>query len=153
VVDGAGQASVNLRSVKTRCYEKNTHVNYCTNTVTRSQTVVGAAQSGTFGQQFAMRSSRGNHDVSGQRRTGGRPPKLTDDDIEAAKAMLANPEIGVTQIAPRLGVSPATFHRYIPAARTANTPGVIVGLQDDRWNATMSVAQTASGSRRLLFDQ
>jgi DNA invertase Pin-like site-specific DNA recombinase len=29
--------------------------------------------------------------------TGGRPPKLTDDDIEAAKAMLANPDIGVTQ--------------------------------------------------------
>jgi DNA invertase Pin-like site-specific DNA recombinase len=32
-------------------------------------------------------------------RTGGRPPKLTDDDIEAAKALLANPDIGVTQIA------------------------------------------------------
>ena len=40
-------------------------------------------------------------------RTGGRPPKLTDDDIEAAKALLANPDIGVTQIARRLGVSPA----------------------------------------------
>jgi DNA invertase Pin-like site-specific DNA recombinase len=39
-------------------------------------------------------------------RTGGRPPKLTDDDVEAAKAMLANPDIGVTQIAHRLGVSP-----------------------------------------------
>ena len=52
-------------------------------------------------------------------RTGGRPPKLTDDDIEAAKAMLANPDIGVTQIAHRLGVSPATLYRYIPAARTA----------------------------------
>jgi DNA invertase Pin-like site-specific DNA recombinase len=26
-------------------------------------------------------------------RTGGQPPKLTDDDIEAAKAMLANPDI------------------------------------------------------------
>jgi hypothetical protein len=39
-------------------------------------------------------------------RTGGRPPKLTDDDIETAKAMLANPDIGVTQIAHRLGVSP-----------------------------------------------
>jgi DNA invertase Pin-like site-specific DNA recombinase len=26
-------------------------------------------------------------------RTGGRPPKLTDDDIEAAKAMLANPAL------------------------------------------------------------
>jgi hypothetical protein len=56
-------------------------------------------------------------------RTGGRPPKLTDDDIEAAKALLANPDIGVTQIAHRLGVSPATLYRYIPAARTANTPG------------------------------
>jgi DNA invertase Pin-like site-specific DNA recombinase len=56
-------------------------------------------------------------------RKGGRPPKLTDDDIEVAKAMLANPDIGVTQIAHRLGVSPATLYRYIPAARTANTPG------------------------------
>ena len=57
---------------------------------------------------------------AGAGRTGGRPPKLTDDDIEAAKAMLANPDIGVTQIAHRLGVSPATLYRYIPAARTAN---------------------------------
>src|SRR5215203_1363812 len=40
-------------------------------------------------------------------RTGGRPPKLTDDDIEAAKAMLANLDIGVNRIAHRLGVSPA----------------------------------------------
>jgi hypothetical protein len=44
--------------------------------------------------------------------------------IEAAKAMLANPDIGVTQIAHRLGVSPATLYRYIPAARTANMPSV-----------------------------
>jgi DNA invertase Pin-like site-specific DNA recombinase len=55
-------------------------------------------------------------------RTGGRPPKLTDDDIEAAKALLANPDIGVTQIAHHLGVSPATLYRHIPAARTANVP-------------------------------
>jgi DNA invertase Pin-like site-specific DNA recombinase len=41
-------------------------------------------------------------------RTGGRPPKLTEDDLEAARALLANPDIGVTQIAHRLGVSPAT---------------------------------------------
>jgi hypothetical protein len=34
--------------------------------------------------------------------------------------MLANPDIGVTQIADRLGVSPATLYRYLPAARTAN---------------------------------
>jgi hypothetical protein len=38
--------------------------------------------------------------------------------------MLANPDIGVTQIAQRLGVSPAMRYRYIPAARTANSPGV-----------------------------
>jgi hypothetical protein len=38
--------------------------------------------------------------------------------------MLANPDIGVTQIAHRLGVSPATLYRYIPAVRTANSPGV-----------------------------
>jgi hypothetical protein len=37
---------------------------------------------------------------------------------------LATPGIGVTQIAHRLGVSPATLYRYIPAARTANTPGI-----------------------------
>ena len=40
------------------------------------------------------------------------------------KALLANPDIGVTQIAHRLGVSPATLYRYIPAARTANTPSI-----------------------------
>ncbi|HEY2541079.1 MAG TPA: helix-turn-helix domain-containing protein [Stellaceae bacterium] len=43
-----------------------------------------------------------------------RPPKLTDDDIEAAKAMLANLDIGVTQIAHRLGVSLATLYREYP---------------------------------------
>ena len=53
-------------------------------------------------------------------RTGGRPPKLTEDELEAARAMLANPDIGVSEIAHRLGVSPATLYRYIPGARTAN---------------------------------
>jgi AcrR family transcriptional regulator len=47
---------------------------------------------------------------------------LTEDDLEAARALLANPDIGVTKIAHRLGVSPATLYRYIPAARTANLP-------------------------------
>ncbi|VTZ27297.1 Resolvase (fragment) [Methylocella tundrae] len=46
---------------------------------------------------------------------------MTDEDIEAAKALLANPDIGVKQIADRLGVSPATLYRYIPAARSANS--------------------------------
>jgi DNA-binding MurR/RpiR family transcriptional regulator len=51
--------------------------------------------------------------------------RLTADDIEAAKIMLTNPDIGVTQIAHRLGVSPATLNRYIPAART-------VSIADDK---------------------
>ncbi|MBV8739691.1 MAG: Hin recombinase [Alphaproteobacteria bacterium] len=56
-------------------------------------------------------------------RKGGRPPKLTDDDIEAAKVLLANPDSGVTQIVHCVGVSLATLYQYIPAARSANTPG------------------------------
>ncbi len=54
-------------------------------------------------------------------RTGGRPPKLTDDDIQAAKAMLTNPDIGVASVAHRLGVSLATLYRHIPAARASST--------------------------------
>jgi transposase-like protein len=56
------------------------------------------------------RRGRRRRPLQDPRRTGGRPPKLTDDDIDAAKAMLANPDIGVTQIAHRLGVSPATLY-------------------------------------------
>jgi DNA invertase Pin-like site-specific DNA recombinase len=55
-------------------------------------------------------------------RTGGRPPKLTDDDIEAAKAMLAKPDIGVTQIAHRLGISPATLYRLHPRCANCEYP-------------------------------
>jgi DNA invertase Pin-like site-specific DNA recombinase len=57
-------------------------------------------------------------------RTGGRPLKLTDDDIEAAQGDAGHPDIGVIEIAHRRGVSPATLYRYIPAARTANAPDV-----------------------------
>jgi DNA invertase Pin-like site-specific DNA recombinase len=52
-------------------------------------------------------------------RTGGRPPKLNDEDIEAARAMLSNPDIGVASVANRFGVSLATLYRYIPAARAS----------------------------------
>jgi len=55
-------------------------------------------------------------------RTGGRPAKLTGDDIEAAKTMLTNPEIGVASVANRLGVSLATLYRHIPAARASSAP-------------------------------
>ena len=56
-------------------------------------------------------------------RTGGRPPKLTEDDLDIARTLLANPDIPVGDVADRLGVSPATLYRYLPAARTANAAG------------------------------
>jgi DNA invertase Pin-like site-specific DNA recombinase len=55
-------------------------------------------------------------------RTGGRPPKLTEDDLDIARTLLANPDITVADVADRLGVSPATLYRYLPAARAANSP-------------------------------
>lgn len=77
------------------------------------------------GRGYGSTRFAGRAGIRAQRRDAdcveARPPKLTDDDIEPAKALLANPDIGVTQIAHRLGVSPATLYRYIPAARTANT--------------------------------
>src|SRR5207244_3824188 len=53
-------------------------------------------------------------------RTGGRPLKLTEDDLNVARTLLANPDITVADVADRIGVSPATLYRYLPAARTAN---------------------------------
>lgn len=55
-------------------------------------------------------------------RTGGRPPKLAENDLDVARTLLANPDITVADVADRLGVSPATLYRYMPAARAANSP-------------------------------
>jgi DNA invertase Pin-like site-specific DNA recombinase len=65
------------------------------------------------------RTRAGLHAAKKAGRTGGRPPKLSEDDIEAARAMLSNPDIGVASIAHRLGVSLATLYRYIPSARAS----------------------------------
>jgi DNA-binding MurR/RpiR family transcriptional regulator len=55
-------------------------------------------------------------------RTGARPQKLTEDDLDIARTLLANPDITVADVADRLGVSPATLYRYLPAARAAHSP-------------------------------
>lgn len=52
-----------------------------------------------------------------QGKKGGRPAKLNADDLKAAKAMLADPEINVEEVARRLGVSSATLYRHMPAPR------------------------------------
>ena len=57
-------------------------------------------------------------------RVGGRPSSLSEDDIAAAKAMLADSGLSVGSVAARLGVSTATIYRYFPGGRGAVIEGV-----------------------------
>jgi DNA invertase Pin-like site-specific DNA recombinase len=52
-------------------------------------------------------------------RKGGRPPALKPKDLAAARAMLADPEIRVEDVAARLKVSPATLYRHLPGGRAS----------------------------------
>lgn len=54
-------------------------------------------------------------------RKGGRPSKLSAEDLKAARAMLADPTITVDDVARRLDVSPATLYRHLPAARSSHS--------------------------------
>jgi DNA invertase Pin-like site-specific DNA recombinase len=52
-------------------------------------------------------------------RTGGRPARMTDKDITAARAMLADPSITVEEVATRLHISSATLYRHIKGGRSS----------------------------------
>jgi DNA invertase Pin-like site-specific DNA recombinase len=52
-------------------------------------------------------------------RIGGRPRKLTDADVRAAKALLADEDVTVAEVANRLRVSVPTLYRYLPRASRA----------------------------------
>ncbi len=54
-----------------------------------------------------------------QGRVGGRPSALSEKDLAAARALLLDPEITVTEIARRLGVNPSTLYRAIPGGRSS----------------------------------
>ena len=56
-------------------------------------------------------------------RIGGRPPALSAEDLQAAKAMLKDPNISVAAVAGRLRVAPSTLYRHIPHARSASLEG------------------------------
>lgn len=51
-------------------------------------------------------------------RKGGRPRKLSDEDIKAGQALLAAGNISVADIAKRLKVSRSVFYEYFPQARS-----------------------------------
>lgn len=50
-------------------------------------------------------------------KVGGRPRSLGAEEIRQAKALLADPEIRVEDVAKRLGVSEATLYRHLPGGR------------------------------------
>ncbi len=58
---------------------------------------------------------------------GGRPRALKDDDIAAARAMLKDPDILVSEVARRLKVSPANFYRHFPGDRGGIQDGLTHG--------------------------
>ncbi|MEM9954973.1 MAG: recombinase family protein [Chloroflexota bacterium] len=54
-------------------------------------------------------------------RVGGRPRKLSDEDIAKAKAMLRDPDISAKQVAQTLGVSVSTLYNHLPKAKSNNS--------------------------------
>ena len=54
-------------------------------------------------------------------RKGGRPRKLSEDDLDVARALLAAGTISVADIAKRLGVNRDTLYSYFPRARANST--------------------------------
>ena len=52
-------------------------------------------------------------------RRGGRKPTMGPAEIKRAKAMLADPEITVEEVAQQIGVRPSTLYRHIPGGRSS----------------------------------
>lgn len=65
------------------------------------------------------RTRAGLESARAKRRFSGRPPKLIEKDIQAAKTLLANTDLTVEEVARRIGASPATLYRRLPAARAS----------------------------------
>lgn len=51
-------------------------------------------------------------------KVGGRPRSLSDKDLDAARSLLASKQFTVAEVAKRVGTSPATLYRYLPAAKS-----------------------------------
>ena len=51
-------------------------------------------------------------------RTGGRPPKMTPEQIDMAKRLMADPEISIDRICQTMKISRSTLYRYCPSPFT-----------------------------------
>jgi DNA invertase Pin-like site-specific DNA recombinase len=56
-------------------------------------------------------------------RRGGRPPSLSAKDLAHAKALLADPDITVEEVAKRLSVAASTLYRHLPGGRSTVAAG------------------------------
>ena len=73
-----------------------------------------------FEREIIQERTRAGLDAARARgRRGGRPPALKARDLKEARALLADPEITVEQVAARLKVSPSTLYRHLPGGRGA----------------------------------
>jgi len=46
-------------------------------------------------------------------RTGGRPPKLDEEDIPQIQSLMQNPDVSTKRICERFEISKATLYRYV----------------------------------------
>jgi DNA invertase Pin-like site-specific DNA recombinase len=51
-------------------------------------------------------------------RRGGRPPALTEKDLQQVRALLKDPDITVEEVARRLRVGASTLYRHLPGGRS-----------------------------------
>ena len=73
-----------------------------------------------FEREIIQERTRAGLDAARARgRRGGRPPALKPRDLKEARALLADPEITVEEVAARLKVSPSTLYRHLPGGRGA----------------------------------
>jgi len=72
-----------------------------------------------FEREIIRERTRAGLDAARARgRKGGRPPALSAKDLAAARALLADASISVSDVARRLNVAVSTLYRHLPAART-----------------------------------
>lgn len=70
-------------------------------------------------QNLRERVRAGIESARAHGRVGGRPRAMSDEDVRAAKAMLKDDGIAVSEVARRLGVGVSTLYRCVPGGRSA----------------------------------